>query len=152
VRQRDIGQGAVAELLTELNRSGLELHVVAGQLRVRGPRTAMTEELSERIREHKAEIVDTIAPAVVDPSTSYPSLGLTYADIRGGWDSKSTVTGEPPVLEQVLEMAAYLGSPEGKRNGLRCGLKAGYQCFHCLGIPCVGSTPWRPGGTNEAAA
>jgi hypothetical protein len=68
----------VADLLAELSRRGITLRPAGPHLGV-SPRSALTPELLARIREHKAEILSTLAPPPLPYLFPFPP-GATPAE------------------------------------------------------------------------
>ena len=79
-------------LLAELTHRGIELQVRGDRLRYR-PRSALTQELAERVRAHKAELLAILAPSerYSPPPPESPAPfnfvdGLMdFGDICAGW-------------------------------------------------------------------
>jgi hypothetical protein len=57
----------IAELLTELRARGVILSVQEGQLRTTAPKGAITPELGEQIKAHRAELLTTLTRAGLPP-------------------------------------------------------------------------------------
>jgi hypothetical protein len=100
------------ELLATLRRSGIELTVHGGRLRVEAPRGAVTPELRRELREHKPELIAELScltgwpPESLDAERSfgapcarlYPFLGRTV----------ETPAGPGRLLQVFSERAAVL--------------------------------------------
>ena len=66
---------SAAELLTDLTRLGIEVVAHKDRLRYR-PQSALTPDLAERLRTHKAELLAILGPAVApDGATTTPTAG-----------------------------------------------------------------------------
>lgn len=137
---------SIQELLARVERAGLALYIADGRLRVRGPKEAMTPDLDRELREHK----DAIKAALLAPKTdgnpgvaARVAAGLSEIDegaIAKAHETKSTVSGRKPPLQEVIEQQEWLASVDWSQ-GLRCGITK-QQCRVCRGVPCQGSTEW----------
>jgi hypothetical protein len=63
----------VAEVLSAVEQRGITLVVSEGNLRLR-PASALTPELVEELRQHKAEILETLSEEVIDSPTDVLSI------------------------------------------------------------------------------
>lgn len=105
-------------------------------------------------REFKESPSNEIAPAsnVPAPQCEISELceispffeGIDDGAVARAYDTKATVPGQKPPLQQLEEQQAWLATIDW-RQGLRCGL-SGRQCKVCKGIPCHGSTEWEKRG------
>jgi len=65
------------------------------------------------------------------------------AAIAKAYETKATLPGGKPPLQEVEEIQAWLATVDW-RHGLRCG-RTGEQCLTCKGLPCRNSTAWPDG-------
>ncbi len=63
---------SATELLADLARLGIEVIAHGDRLRY-GPRSAMTPDLAERLRTHKAELLAILRPAVAETVAERPA-------------------------------------------------------------------------------
>ena len=93
---------AIEELLKELEKRGITPRLEAGRLRSYARRGSLTEDLDQRIREHKMELI-----ARLDPDASPPEAAA----------SQTGPAAEPPLPEpaesEPAPQAATL-PPEGR--------------------------------------
>lgn len=98
-------------------------------------------ELSRRKDTAEAGI-PTPAPCEISELSEISPLfaGLDEAAVAKAYETKATVAGQKPPLQQIKELQAWLMAVDWRR-GLRCG-ESGRQCKVCKGIPCRGSAEW----------
>lgn len=133
----------VSQLLEQVEAAGLELQIEAGKLVVKGPRSAMTPELAEGIRTHKAALL-ALLQAQTGTTRSNNLLSIINdaeeAAIALAYEKKSTIADGRPPLEAVIALQEWLSTIDWSK-GLRCG-KTEKQCLICKGLPCNGSQEW----------
>lgn len=97
-------------LLAELVAHGIEVQAHGERLRYH-PKAAMTPELVQRVKAHKAELLALLSPATQSP---HPTAPPTESDaVQAEWDRFLRVAREVPGIPGVSD-AAELASPAGK--------------------------------------
>ena len=66
---------AIEEVLKELEKRGITLRLEAGRLRSYARRGSLTEDLDERIREHKTELIARLCPDASPPEAAASQTG-----------------------------------------------------------------------------
>ena len=64
---------SVAPLVEELVGKGVRLSVEGGDLKCRGPKSALTPEIVARLKAHKVEVIAHLRPAPVSPPKATPA-------------------------------------------------------------------------------
>ena len=70
---------SVAPLVEELVGKGVRLSVEGGELKCRGPKSALTPEIVARLKAHKAEVI-----AHLRPTPEAPPVKVPEGDARAG--------------------------------------------------------------------
>jgi hypothetical protein len=128
-------------ILDQLQSAGLGLSAEGDQLKAQGPKSAMTPALAQHIRARKDELVALLSQPKSPTQAEELSIACAY-------DTKATIAGGKPPLQQVQELQDWLATIDW-RYGLRCGI-SGQQCRVCKGLPCRGSKAWQPSPGDDA--
>jgi hypothetical protein len=121
-------------LLAAMGRLALSVSVDGDSLQVAGPRSAMTQDLAQEIRDHKAELVDLVA------ADGWPPESLDAERRFGRWHARlhpfigrtvSTPRGDGGRLVQVFPERASVILPGEAQVGVflpeELGLPGGSQ-------------------------
>ena len=78
----------VRTMLEELERLGVELRVAGEDLEYEGPEEAITQELLERLKEHKAELIKMLVGEEHCQAHTVPIEPSMHQLTEAGWESK----------------------------------------------------------------
>lgn len=86
------------ELLSTIRGSGVEIWATHGKLRYRAPAGVMTDDLKQRLRQHKGELLELLNPADIEtPRTEaeQQAAARVFEYKLDGWGQWGVLLGQP---------------------------------------------------------
>ncbi len=121
-----------AELLTEVQRRGIQLRAEGASLRYRAPKGTLTADLRAKLQAHKAELLTALEKPTAERIAQ--DHGLTLADLKqAAGPDWSEIEHDPATLE------ALANSIQLRRMRERSEVPSNYTsttiCAHCGPVP-----------------
>lgn len=98
---------SASTVLTRLKQAGVEIAVADGQLKLKGPKSALNEDVLSELRAIKAELIKLL-------SATEPASGPDFASIIAEWRAAIlAVRSDLPDIEKLKAVSLrFLDSPE----------------------------------------